>query len=242
MATDRQDLLRIMCGLHGRFNTARATVREWHDLETVSKLLKRFRASDLYRETFGQQEPRGFKGPSLGSFDRIRKVWYERPNRWRQEIERADGKGTEYKVVDSKAFWFYSPLDEARRATLTEGEFGPDFEVAHIFEPCSIKPLLEELDIQTVEQVRQAGRPAFRVEATVRGEWTCIPEPLWWGADDYELVVDAEHGAILSLSSRFDGLNFDVTEVLEIGFNEAFDKNVFVLDLPGVEFGTVDRL
>lgn len=242
MAADRQNILRLMCSVCGRFTTARATVREWHDPEMVGKVLKRFRASDLYRETFGQQEPQDFKVPSPGSFERIRKVWYERPNRWRQELERPDGTGTEYKVVDGRAFWFYSPLGGARRATTTEGEFGPDFEVMHIFEPTSIKPQLEELEIQTVERAWQAGRSAFRVEATGPGEWKCLPEPLWWGADDYELMVDTEYGAILRLSSRLNRMDFDVTEVLEVGFDEALDKDIFVLDLPGVEFGSIDLL
>ncbi len=37
-------------------------------------------------------------------FERIWRVWHERPNRWRQEIEPADGGGTEYRVVDGDAF------------------------------------------------------------------------------------------------------------------------------------------
>ncbi len=67
-------------------------------------------------------------------------------------------------------------------------------------------------------------------------------EPLWWGADDYELVVDVQRGIILRLSSRLDGQEFDVTEVLDIGFDEAFSEGTFALRLPGVRFDTTDWL
>ena len=77
---------------------------------------------------------------------------------------------------------------------------------------------------------------------TKPGGWETIPEPLWWGADDYELVVDAERGTILRLASRLEGRAFDTTEVLDISFDEAFPEGTFDLDLPGVEFGKVDRL
>jgi hypothetical protein len=74
------------------------------------------------------------------------------------------------------------------------------------------------------------------------GGWEFPSEPLWWGADDYELVVDAERGAILRLASRLGGRAFDVMEVLEIAFDESFPEGTFALDLPGVRFDRVDRL
>jgi hypothetical protein len=53
-------------------------------------------------------------------------------------------------------------------------------------------------------RVRQTGRGAIRVEGTRPGVWY-PPEPLWWGADDYAMVGDAERGAILRLASGSKG-------------------------------------
>jgi hypothetical protein len=203
-------------------------------------LRERFSETELYREAFGPPSPQ----PSpreRGDFERIWKVWHERPDRWRQEAGLPGGSGIEYRVIDGKAFWFYNPHEGAHAAT-TEGRFGPEFEIAYVFDPESGVPDLSYLEMRVVGRIRHAGREALRVEATKPGGWETVPEPLWWGADDYELVVDAERGVILRLASRLEGQAFDVTEVLEVSFDEVFPVGTFALELPGVEFGRVERL
>ncbi|HJQ29787.1 MAG TPA: hypothetical protein VJ827_10620, partial [Rubrobacter sp.] len=160
----------------------------------------------------------------------------EKPDRWRQEAELPDGSGTEYRVIDGRSFWSYSPRDGAHAATTTTGRFGPEFEIAYLFDPENGAPDLAYLEMRVVGCIRHAGREALRVEATKPGGWETIPEPLWSGADDYELMVDAERGTILRLASRLAGRAFDVTEVLEVSFDEGFPEGTFALELPGVEF------
>ncbi|MDQ4127987.1 MAG: hypothetical protein M3151_08595 [Actinomycetota bacterium] len=111
-----------------------------------------------------------------------------------------------------------------------------------MFDPERGAPDLCYLQLREVGRIRKAGREAIRVEGTMPGGWEYPPEPLWWGADDYELVVDAERGTILRLASRLEGRAFDVTEVIEVAFDEVFLNDTFVLDLPGVKFGRVDHL
>ena len=53
------------------------------------------------------------------------------------------------------------------------------------------------------------------------------PEPLWWGADEYEAIVDAERGVVLRLASRMGGEDFDALEVEEIHFDERFSQEMF---------------
>ncbi|MDP9457271.1 MAG: hypothetical protein M3Q60_16165, partial [Actinomycetota bacterium] len=53
------------------------------------------------------------------------------------------------------------------------------------------------------------------------------PEPLWWGADEYEAVVDAERGVLLRLASRLGGEDIDALEVEKIHFDEPFGDEVF---------------
>lgn len=87
--------------------------------------------------------------------------------------------------------------------------------------------LLEDLDLKVEGRVSQAGRQAVRLVGTPIEEWEYDPEPLWWGADEYELLVDAERGVILRLASRLGGKDFDALEVEEVHFDERFPEGVF---------------
>ena len=111
-----------------------------------------------------------------------------------------------------------------------------------MFDPGVSHLELYELEMCVVGRTRQAGREAIRVEATKPGGWDRPPDPMWWGADDYELLVDAERGVILRLTSCIGGRAFDVTEVLDIHFDEHFPEGTFVLGLPGVRFDETDYL
>jgi hypothetical protein len=49
-------------------------------------------------------------------------------------------------------------------------------------------------------------------------------DPLSWGADEYEAVVDAERGVLLRCASQLGGRDFDALEVEEIHFDERFSE------------------
>lgn len=46
------------------------------------------------------------------------------------------------------------------------------------------------------------GREAWRLSGAPGADWDWDPDPLCWGADEYEAVVDAERGVLLRLTSR----------------------------------------
>jgi hypothetical protein len=50
---------------------------------------------------------------------------------------------------------------------------------------------------------------------------------LWWGADEYEVLVDVERGVLLRCASRLGGKDFDALEVEEIHFDEKLPEDVF---------------
>ncbi len=60
-----------------------------------------------------------------------------------------------------------------------------------------------------------------------RWNWEWEADPLSWGADEYEAVVDAERGVLLRCASRLGGKDFDALEVEEIHFDERFGENTF---------------
>jgi len=97
-------------------------------------------------------------------------------------------------------------------------------------EICGISHELSSLDLITVEgSVVWAGREAVRLVGVPeeQWDWEWHPDPLHWGADEYEVVVDAERGVLLRCASRLGGKDFDALEVEEIHFDERFGEDVF---------------
>ena len=93
---------------------------------------------------------------------------------------------------------------------------------------------LRPLDLKVEGPLLWAGREAVRLVG-VPGEgwdWEWDPDPLYWGADEYEVVVDAERGVLLRCASRLGGKDFDALEVEEIHFDERFPKDTFALREP----------
>lgn len=228
-----------MGGAGGRFESVRATIREWRDEETANELRRRFWEA--------QGDSASYSAPYQAekeSFERTWRVWHEKPHRWRQEIEPAAyNTDTEYRVINGDEFWYYHPEHGPRHAVATQSAWGPEFEISHVFDPSVSHLELEHLELEVAGQTVVAGRESILVRAVKPGGWGDYqPEPLWWGADDYELAVDAERGVLLRLALRLEGRAFDVTEVLEISYDEAFQEGTFALNLPGVTFDATDWL
>jgi hypothetical protein len=92
---------------------------------------------------------------------------------------------------------------------------------------CSLDGELERLDLETEDPVSWAGREAIRLRGVPVEEREYTPEPLWWTADEYEVVVDTERGILLRCASRLSGENFDALEIEEVYFDEKFLEDGF---------------
>ena len=160
---DRENPLNFMRGARERFVTVRATIREWRDEKTVDEVRERMAETEAYSEIFGPPEHRkNAYHRETKDFVRTWRVWHERPNRWRQEIDPSDGSGTEYRGVDGDNFWAYSPRFGPRHAVAARSEFGggfgPEFEISHVFDPAVSHLELDALEFRSAAQTRVAGR------------------------------------------------------------------------------------
>lgn len=101
MTTEGEQLLGLLFGAKDRYRTARATIREWRDEKTADEVRRRFSETELHREVFGPPSPQASEHSphKREAFERIWKVWHERPNRWRQEAVLPDDSGIEYRVI-----------------------------------------------------------------------------------------------------------------------------------------------
>lgn len=96
-------------------------------------------------------------------------------------------------------------------------------------EICGISHELRPLDLTVDGRVSWAGREAVRLVGVPGADWDWgwDPDPLSWGADEYEVLVDTERGVLLRCASRLRGKDFDALEVEEIHFDEHFSAGVF---------------
>lgn len=94
---------------------------------------------------------------------------------------------------------------------------------------CGISGELRPLDLTVEGPLTWAGRAAVRMVGVPGEEWDWgwDPDPLSWGADEYEVVVDAERGVLLRCASRLGGKDFEALEVEEIHFDEELPEDVF---------------
>lgn len=87
-------------------------------------------------------------------------------------------------------------------------------------------------NVRAAMRYRGDGREAVRLVCVMRKDWDHDPDPLWWGADEYELPVDVERGVVLRVASRLRGEEIDSLEAEEIYFDEPFPEDVFTSPRP----------
>ena len=99
-------------------------------------------------------------------------------------------------------------------------------------------PLLATLRLSLTGAGEVAGRPTIRCRATTRPptgrgleDWVLHDLP-GYGADAYEIDVDARTGLIVRVAASLDGDAFAVHEVVDLGIDEPFDDELFTFESP----------
>jgi hypothetical protein len=96
--------------------------------------------------------------------------------------------------------------------------------------------LLGALHLRRAGESRAAGRAAIRVSATPRSRHDDALHTLgFFGADEVELLVDAEVGVVLRVEARGEGAPFAVWDVREIAFDEPIPDDLLRLEPPAGE-------
>ncbi len=233
------DILALLYTAHHRYSGFRATIRRWQHTVRAQEAMERWMArqpSGRHAIAFGPDRPI----PTV--IERTERLWMQKPSRWRHEAEEPGDKGVSVTIIDGDLWWRYHPEHGAHT---NEGLPDPrevgtslDYTYQMMFDPSSLIP---HLSMEPLGRTRHAGREVIRVRAVPR-EGTGEFGPLMWQrADEYELLVDAERGAVLSLTSRVDGEELAMDEVVSIEFDEPMPDGVFTFTVPqGVKVQVVD--
>ena len=240
-----EQVLELIRSAPERFESVRAALRYRGDGPTIKALRERLLRSEAGRRTFGEPadapEDIRHREPD-SSFGWRCRVWRIDDAHWRQETE-LPGGGVDIRGSSGRRrLPIGGPRGSGkvwhRRIGGTWREEDPTwiwlatdtFWTMYPFDPagfCSLDGELERLDLVAEGLITWAGREAVRLKGVPVAEWEYPPEPLWWGADEYEVVVDAERGVLLRCASRLNGEDFDALEAEEIHFDERFGEDVF---------------
>ena len=226
-----------------RYETVRAALVYRGDGPKIKAVRERYARSEAGRRTFGDSPDRIFHPEPDSAFGWRCKVWRIDEQRWRQELELPGGEvsilvsngrirpfGTPEEPAGSSEVWELRTLGGSRSEDPRWLMATDTFWTMYPFDPAgfaSVDSELARLELSVEEGVQWAERDAIRLWGAPVEEWEYPPEPLWWGADEYEAVIDAERGILLRLASRLGGEDIDSLEIEEIHFDEPFDEEVF---------------
>jgi len=224
------DLLELLHTSDRRWRTFRGAGHEWRHVERLMEAFERQAA----RETAVTRNGGRAEGPEPVEQEERWALWVGPEPKVRAEF--AVGDETITAVLDGDRWWHWSPSDGARTNAAD-----PQDRSSHGTGPgaslLDTAALLPALALEITGRVEFAERPAIAVRATPLPSERDLYVPsglhgIGSGADEYELLVDAERGVLLRSEARLDGSPFKVVEVNEIAFDDDFPPETFVVELP----------
>ncbi|MDP9410858.1 MAG: hypothetical protein M3P70_10215 [Actinomycetota bacterium] len=236
-----EEVLELIRSASQRYESVRAALRYRGDGPTHKEIRERIARTEAGRRAFrvspqeaSERIERPIDHPEPdGPYGWSCRAWYAGKYRERLETD-VPGGGVSISAVDGyMRFWRHrvgaGPReDDPRWFSLAEDHYWT-FYALLTDEICGISRRLRPLDLTVEGPLWWAGREAYRLVGVPgeRWDWGWDPDPLSWGADEYEAVVDAERGVLLRCASRLGGKDFDALEVEEIHFDEEFPEEVF---------------
>jgi hypothetical protein len=248
-----EEILELVHSASDRYESVRAALRYRGDGRVQREIRERIVGSEAGRRAF-RISPREASKPVQhsepdGPFEWRCRVWHADEYHWRREtqlpgggVDIAGSSGLRRLPIGGppgSGLWWHKRIGGA---PCTEDPLWLSVALDHYwnFYPlltdsiCGISSELALLELRVEGQVTWAGRDAVRLVGVPGAEWDWEwdPDPLSWGADEYEVVVDAECGVLLRCASRLRGEDFEALEVEEIYFDEQFSEEVFTLREP----------
>jgi hypothetical protein len=255
---DFRELSELLFGAKERYRSARATILHTVDAAVAEEANRRF-----VDWRFAQGNPGmaiiGKPGPPVkedfyqdyGDTEEMIRLWYEKPDRWREEQRTPEGELLRCVVAAGrrKPLWIYHPPEVAVHVPSVPEVRDPDPDFAFMLDPSEESFYHSVVDDTTIHKTGRGATLADReaVEVMIKTISWGYPPIIFHGfhapdgTTDHLLLIDEETGVILRAAARLEGREFYVAEVTEVAFDEELPEDTFKLELPGVEFQRVDR-
>ena len=165
-------------------------------------------------------------------------VWLDASGRARVERSWPTTGGTERLIgvvqTGGPADWPRGPMVEPgwRREPGRAGRWPTPSaaDVERLFSHQQLREVIACLTLETLREDEAAGRPVLVVRAMRRKPLGLWPHWLPFGADDYELAFDREHGHLLGFQAHAGGAVYADIAVTEITYGAPIDQRL--LDMP----------
>jgi len=244
---ETEKVLELMRTGSERYKTVRATLHYRGNGSTIRAILERIPHSEGGRIAFRVPNRRTFEPIEHpqpdGLFGWRSRVWHDEESRWRIEAELPTG-GLDISAATgrerSPRRWPFGQERVWHHRVGAGPRSGDPLWFWQAYDPYwTFYPLRDDMAsissrfdpfpiLRTEGRLLWAGQEAVRlvgVPPSAEQDWD--PDPLSWGADEYEAVVDVERGVLLRVASRLNGEDIDSLEVEEIYFDEPFSEEVF---------------
>ena len=214
------EVLELVQAARHRFTAVEATVRQEHRVPPPN-----VGQPDRAALSRADDEP-GPEAPQLMAT--VSRLWVERPSRFRQE-DGPEGQATTSSVVviDGDHWWRYYP---GSGVSSNDGDPSSGLvpSLAILLEPSE---LLSEVELSVVGPVTVAGRAGIEMTATPCPLLRFPASSYSWltrGADQLQLVIDAERGLLLRLVRMAGGQRLEAQEVLDVTYDQVLPRQLFV--------------
>ena len=222
------NVVSLLYGAQSGFTTVSASTRRWYKVEEEKR-----RGWLLRLEKTGRLLTKG---------DYRIRFWAEPPSRFRQERARHDSRETSVVVIDGEVWWSslssksvitnarMDQIDDSANVSVPKEAVGMEYQDAEdaILSQITLNPswLISGLWMEPIGRRRYIDRAAIRVWGEPieeeNSDW------YWWdGADEYQLLIDAERGVLLRIGVFRNGEEFAGAEVTSIEFDRPIPDEIF---------------
>ena len=216
------------------YTTLRVKIRYWHNSLRLLQAHIQESRRNIYVDDQAELEVIRSSGalncPAILT-ERTEAFFLDGPYRWRHECTEINGDSFIVCIINDKEWW---------SCNQTGGVLSSLDSASYIYaEPPKLPDSLGLLDVSnalyiyTLESMGQTiylGRQAIRFRAIPHENLELDFRDLWPGADEIDLLLDAEQCILLYAAGYIGGLPFATIEVLEIAFNQKLPEGA--LDIP----------
>ncbi len=170
------------------------------------------------------------------SNDGYLRLWMAKPWRWRIEKVGAGSSPRQVTVIDGAWYWTYAMIPSRGYGVFTnmrlgqpkEPEYpGVDSEILTMLDPASFT---ESLTLRVTGGATEHGWLGDELKGSAQDRSRHPGQ--WPGADEYELLVEREHGILLRAEALLDGKTYARTEFTELILNQTIPDERFVFQIP----------
>lgn len=233
-----RDLLLLLYTARDSFTSVEVVWEYEYDEKAMSVALERWSSQQPFGSVTTLKSTGSETSAAFSVTTILRQVWWKKPACWRDEI------GTKSKIITIICNGIQSTftLESDALDVITESSSEEHSQMRELYSstPPNIEDRLDDISLldpsfllashtlSPLQEMAYLGRDVIKVRATHRKGRSRIYGSLFWGiADEYEILIDKEHGILLRYAAKLAEQEFAVASVKYIIFDKSLPEHVF---------------